>query len=111
MHTAMTIGLTFASGVLFFINAWLALGGLRYARTRDEILEASGALVPAFGCVLIVIGAWLLHRAFFIVIVCLGFFMMVLGRAVYEWLVFDIFAHKGQTPSETTANHGIDREQ
>ena len=109
MHTTVAVGLTCVAGVGFLINFWLGLGGFRDAGTREESLEASGALIPALGWVLVAMPSWILRGWFCIFVIFLGFFLVVLGRAGYEWLVLDILRGKRQTQRKRAANQRMQR--
>ena len=78
-----------AFGLLFFaFHAFWAVSGLRYARSRDDRLEAAGAVVPGLAGLLLAAAAVTSPALLSLGFAILSLPVLVLGRAVYELVVF-----------------------
>ena len=78
-----------AFGVLFFVaHVALMLLSLPYARTRDDRLEFIGKCVPGLGGLSIAVSVIVSSPTVGILLSLLGLPIMLLGRAVYELVVF-----------------------
>ena len=76
-------------GLLFTVfHVFWAVEGLRYARSRDQRLEAAGAAVPGLAGLMLVAAAVAAPGLISIVFAVASVPLMVLGRAMYELLVF-----------------------
>lgn len=78
-------------GVLFFA-AYLAatLYNLKFKRTRDERLEAAGAVIPGISGLILASMVWFPPGFGWAVIsvIILAAFLVIGGRALYEGIVF-----------------------
>jgi hypothetical protein len=76
-------------GATFFLAhlAW-ALYAVRFYTARDDKLEAAGKVVPGFAGLLMVAAALLAPSGWSVVCGILAIPLMVVGRAVYELIVF-----------------------
>ena len=81
--------LVIAFGALFFVAhlAWM-LYSLPYAQDRAKRLENFGKLVPGFAGVCFALAAWIRSPLPSVAFAVAGGFLMILGRAVYELIVF-----------------------
>jgi ABC-type phosphate transport system permease subunit len=89
---AVPTGLVVA-GVAYWLlfAAWQgfwAVAGLQHARSRDEWLEAAGAAVPVAAGLLIAAAALTAPAPVSVALAVVAMPVMVLGRAVYELVVF-----------------------
>ena len=96
-------GLVF--GLLFFLyHLGLATWGFRSALSRDQRLEAVGAIVPGLSGLLMVAAAWSPWPALGIGLAVVGVPILILGRAIYELI---IFAHR-QGHRRRAGKNGVD---
>ncbi len=81
--------LTIAFGVLFFVAhlAWI-LYSLPFAQDRAKRLEYFGKLVPGFAGIFIALAVWVQSPLLAVALAITGGFVLILGRAVYELIVF-----------------------
>jgi len=76
-------------GAIFFVMhlAW-TFYSVRFYTARDDKLEAAGKVVPGFAGLLIVASALLAPSSWSLLCVVLAIPLMIVGRAVYELIVF-----------------------
>jgi predicted membrane channel-forming protein YqfA (hemolysin III family) len=81
--------LAIAFGVLFFIAhlAWM-LYSLPFAQDRAKRLEYFGKVVPGFAGICIALAVWVQSPLLAVPLMIAGGFVLILGRAVYELIVF-----------------------
>lgn len=76
-------------GILFFVaHLGLMLHSLPFASDRDTYFEFLGKAVPGFAGILITCAVWVDSALFAILLNILAGFVMILGRAVYELIIF-----------------------
>lgn len=88
--TSGEAGACIALGLLFYLgHAWFTVAKYRAMTTRDDRLEALGLLVPGLsGLSLALAIAARTSPSFSIILLVLAFFNLILGRAIYELIVF-----------------------
>jgi len=64
------------------------LYSLPFARDRGTWFEYLGKIVPGFAGIIIACAAWVDSSLVLILLVAVAGFIMILGRAVYELIVF-----------------------
>jgi len=76
-------------GLLFFTGhfAWMLIS-LRYATSRDELLEYFGKCVPGIGGLLIGLSPFVPSTLLGVVMSLAGLPVIFVGRAIYELIVF-----------------------
>lgn len=85
--TSGEAGACIALGLLFYLgHAWFTVAKYRAMTTRDDRLEALGLLVPGLSLALAI--AARTSPSFSIILLVLAFFNLILGRAIYELIVF-----------------------
>ena len=85
--TSGEAGACIALGLLFYLgHAWFTVAKYRAMTTRDDRLEALGLLVPGLSLALAI--AARTSPSFGIILLVLAFFNLILGRAIYELIVF-----------------------
>ena len=78
-------------GLVFFLYFWLvALWGMSSATSREHRLEAAGAMVPGFSGLLLAAALWSSSRAVGLGLAVAALPILVIGRAIYEVVVFRI---------------------
>ena len=78
-----------ALGVSFFgAHVFLAVMGVRRATNRDDRLEAAGLLVPGLAGLLLAAAYLSPTAALSLTLVLAALPVMIVGRAIYELLVF-----------------------
>ncbi len=76
-------------GAIFFLAhlAW-AVYSVRFFTARDDKLQAAGKVVPGFAGLLMVAAALLAPSGWSVLCVVLAIPLMIIGRSVYELIVF-----------------------
>ena len=73
---------------MFCLSTFFAVTRARKSSSREERLEALGSVIPAAGAMLCSASICLLPSVLGIAILALGVLQVILGRAIYELIVF-----------------------